>query len=231
MKQLKLHSMRSLRPARLIQCLIVTTLLGHDLNCQGQNNSILLPRPQQINYTDDSLKLTDSPDIYPGNYYERWINKTADTLRSPYRIRLSQHLPQIPLNQEEAYRIEITRQHIFVEAVTTTGVYRAMQTLEQLSRKKEGSLVFPTCQITDWPAFRIRGFLLPHSFKLLPCCTSILHLSVSLSSVYHNTESAPGCRDPRDPARPVRGTSQEPGQASRARARHPAPPPRQSACP
>lgn len=159
MKRLKLHSMRSLRPARLIQCLIVATLLGHDLNCQGQNNSILLPRPQQINYTDDSLKLTDSPDIYPGNYYERWINKTADTLRSPYRIRLSQHLPQIPLNQEEAYRIEITRQHIFVEAVTTTGVYRAMQTLEQLSRKKEGSLVFPTCQITDWPAFRIRGFM------------------------------------------------------------------------
>ena len=121
MKQLKLHSMRSLRPARLIQCLIVATLLGHDLNCQGQNNSILLPRPQQINYTDDSLKLTDSPDIYPGNYYERWINKTADTLRSPYRIHLSQHLPQIPLNQEEAYRIEITRQHIFVEAVTTEG--------------------------------------------------------------------------------------------------------------
>ena len=52
-----------------------------------------------------------------------------------------------------------------------------------------------------------------------------------ISSVYHNTESAPGCRDPRDPARPVRGTSQEPGQASQARARHPAPPPRQSACP
>mgnify|MGYP002996516310 FL=1 len=61
--------------------------------------------------------------------------------------------------QEEAYHLSITRKGILLEATTPKGMYWGRQTLEQLKYTKNKKTWVPQCDITDWPAFRIRGFM------------------------------------------------------------------------
>lgn len=61
--------------------------------------------------------------------------------------------------QEEAYHLSITRKSILLEATTPKGMYWGRQTLEQLKYTKNKKTWVPQCDITDWPAFRIRGFM------------------------------------------------------------------------
>ncbi len=60
----------------------------------------------------------------------------------------------------EAYRIEISDDKISITAVSETGVTRAAQTLMQLAQGWEGeSPVLEALTLTDWPAFKVRGFM------------------------------------------------------------------------
>ena len=61
--------------------------------------------------------------------------------------------------QEEAYHLTITAKKILLEATTPKGMYWGRQTLEQLKYTKNKKTWVPQCDITDWPAFRIRGFM------------------------------------------------------------------------
>lgn len=61
--------------------------------------------------------------------------------------------------QEEAYHLSITRKGILLEATTPKGMYWGRQTLEQLKYTKNKKTWVPQCDITDWPSFRIRGFM------------------------------------------------------------------------
>lgn len=74
-------------------------------------------------------------------------------------VKLVPALSGVPLNQEEAYRLTVSGKKISIEAVTQRGVYWAMQTLAQLQENKGKRVVFTGCEITDWPAFRVRGFM------------------------------------------------------------------------
>ena len=61
--------------------------------------------------------------------------------------------------QEEAYHLLIISKGILLEATTPKGMYWGRQTLEQLKTTKNKKIYLPQCDITDWPAFRIRGFM------------------------------------------------------------------------
>lgn len=61
--------------------------------------------------------------------------------------------------QEEAYHLLITKKGIILEATSPKGMYWGRQTLEQLKYTKNKKTWVPQCDITDWPAFRIRGFM------------------------------------------------------------------------
>ena len=67
--------------------------------------------------------------------------------------------------QDEAYRLTIRKDSILLVAVTEAGTFRGLQTLAQL---KEGSKKLPVCEITDWAAFRIRGFMHDTGRSYLP---------------------------------------------------------------
>lgn len=82
-----------------------------------------------------------------------------DKARASIEVRLLPSLDKVPLNQEEAYRLTVSGKRINIEAVTQRGVYWAMQTLAQLQEKRGGKTRFAGCEVTDWPAFRIRGFM------------------------------------------------------------------------
>ena len=63
---------------------------------------------------------------------------------------------ELPGFENEAYRLTIRDGRIRIEAVTATGILRARQTLAQLG---EDDTMLPACIITDWPAFKLRGFM------------------------------------------------------------------------
>lgn len=74
-------------------------------------------------------------------------------------VQLVPNLPQIPLNKDEAYILEVTRDKVRITAITALGVYRAHQTLQQLVVQKGKKRYIEGCTITDYPAFRVRGFM------------------------------------------------------------------------
>ncbi len=59
----------------------------------------------------------------------------------------------------EGYALEIEANAIRIKAVTETGVIRAAQTLSQLAQGYEGAPELEALTMTDWPAFKFRGFM------------------------------------------------------------------------
>ena len=74
-------------------------------------------------------------------------------------VELVPSIDEARLNRDEAYRLSVSNKRIKIEAVTEQGVYWAMQTLRQLEQKKGKRSSVAGCEIVDWPAFRIRGFM------------------------------------------------------------------------
>lgn len=58
---------------------------------------------------------------------------------------------------DETYRLSVSRESIVIQAISETGVIRAVQTLTQMAEGEDGRL--PLCSITDWPAFKLRGWM------------------------------------------------------------------------
>lgn len=84
--------------------------------------------------------------------------------------------------QEEAYHLSVTRKGILLEATTQKGMYWGRQTLEQLKTTKNKKIYLPQCEITDWPAFRIRGFMHDVGRSFIP--VEELKREISLLSRY-----------------------------------------------
>lgn len=84
--------------------------------------------------------------------------------------------------QEEAYHLLITKKGILLEATTPKGMYWGRQTLEQLKTTKNKKIYLPQCEITDWPAFRIRGFMHDVGRSFIP--VEELKCEISLLSRY-----------------------------------------------
>lgn len=122
---------------------IFTTIF---LNAENNEDQVppLLPKPQSIKW----------------NFNESFDLSDKDVSKELVSIRMVENITEAPVNQEEAYKLIIHSNNITVEATTTTGVFRAKQTLNQLIEYyKNGEYSIPTCEIVDWPAFRIRGFM------------------------------------------------------------------------
>lgn len=60
----------------------------------------------------------------------------------------------------EAYSLDIRNEGITIRAVTETGVIRAFATLAQYAEGVDGGQAEMNCgTITDWPAFKLRGYM------------------------------------------------------------------------
>ena len=66
--------------------------------------------------------------------------------------------PLLPMPQK-AYRLIVDKHKVCIYATGDAGMFRAKQTLEQLTAIRKGKKYVPVCDITDWPAFRVRGFM------------------------------------------------------------------------
>lgn len=95
----------------------------------------LLPMPQKVSFT--------------GKYVKAGV---------PVREVLVPEVPGAEF-QDEAYHLTVGRDGVTIEAVTRQGLYWGRQTMGQLAVSRRGRKCLPQCEITDWPAFRMRGFM------------------------------------------------------------------------
>lgn len=131
----------------------------------GAEQHHLLPKPQRCVF-EKSVFLLDEVELQTEVLFGEWQTfvlenggKTVDDARRKIQVRLVEELKGVPLNQREAYTLVVGDRRIEVEAVSEQGVYWALQTLRQLCVGRKGRTLIQGCRITDWPAFRIRGFM------------------------------------------------------------------------
>ena len=125
----------------------------------------LLPKPQQYtpsisNFVLDRVKLS-TPVLR--SEWEAFVSERGGVIdakaRAGIEVKLVSSLPGVSLNADEAYLLTVESKKIKIEAVSERGVYWAMQTLAQLQDVCSKKVIFQGCDIVDWPAFRVRGFM------------------------------------------------------------------------
>ena len=145
-----------------------SSFIGMILVCAvtiAQTSISLLPNPQLYkdtgkNFTMGKVKLS-TPVLRP-EWEDFILNAGGEIVEhssSVIEVELVPSIEEARLNGAEAYRLSVSNKRIKIEAVTEQGVYWAMQTLRQLERKKGKRSSVAGCEIVDWPAFRIRGFM------------------------------------------------------------------------
>lgn len=133
----------------------------------------LLPTPQQVVATAGDgfalarpVRLTDPTAC---SYLQRVLTDAGCTLSDEATATVTVQLVDsisgafnhnVPRFPNEAYRLTVTADAITIEVVDTMGVVRAAQTLQQLAEGyDDGAAQLEACTITDWPAFKVRGFM------------------------------------------------------------------------
>lgn len=84
----------------------------------------------------------------------------------------------------EAYRIKITYDNIFVYYATERGIFYAMKTLNQIS--KQNKYEFPCLEIFDEPELEVRGFMLDISRNKIPKLSTLKTYVDLLSDLKYN---------------------------------------------
>ncbi len=130
----------------------------------------LLPRPQQITVNSAvefrinrpvdlqaPTQLANDPQV--SAEIAGWLAAGSGSIDSQSDAKIIIELaPSVPEAefQEEAYRMVVSTDTLKIISTTLKGAFWATQTLWQLS---EMSNSVPGLTITDWPAFRIRGYM------------------------------------------------------------------------
>jgi hexosaminidase len=82
------------------------------------------------------------------------VDKSADKDEPVIELQIGK--VKSPMLEDEAYQLSVSQNKIRITANTSHGIFDGIQTVLQLVR--DGSLV-TTCEITDWPAFSWRGYM------------------------------------------------------------------------
>lgn len=125
----------------------------------------LLPKPQQVKANKHRFAI-GNVQLFTSTHTPQWEKmieelggRVVPTSKHKIIVSIVDDMPNIPLNKDEAYTLSITSNEVRVQATTEKGAYWAMKTLAQLVERKGDDNYFEGCEILDYPAFRIRGFM------------------------------------------------------------------------
>lgn len=153
----------------LIFMLNSNTILSQTSN--NITNPSLIPLPQQLKWREDYFLLTDCKTIL---VVDRNLKKEATYLQQALQAKgirvhvtnsVARNTPVIELKlvkqfaftgKAEAYGLRAEAKKILITAEKPNGVYNGIQTLLQLITDEKK---ITGCEITDWPAFSWRGFM------------------------------------------------------------------------
>ena len=116
--------------------LVIVLLLAVTLSAAAQEkvNLGLVPTPQRV-------KLSESQ---APSYPKKLKSQKVDTL-------------PVEANLDQAYQLVISRRQVTIRYVGEEGLRNAHLTLDQLQRLYGAAI--PCCTITDWPAYKYRGWM------------------------------------------------------------------------
>jgi hypothetical protein len=151
-------------------------------NLYGQTNRVdvpaLIPMPQKIAWNKQNFKIE-------GN-------------ESRIIHRIVANLPEVSINQDEAYLLKVDADSVILQAKTPEGIYRGQQTIKQLTLTENGKEYVAGCEITDWPAFQIRGFMqdVGRNFMSLPMLKEQIDVMAAykLNTFHFHVTDNPGWR-------------------------------------
>lgn len=129
----------------------------------------LLPAPQQLKWTEQNFPLFKCKNIVVEDEILQNEAQKLEALLADkgliVSVEKSSAAPFIEIrlgkigghvDNDEAYKLTVTSEKILLEANTAKGIFYAIQTLHQLMRD---NVYVKGCEITDWPAFPWRGFM------------------------------------------------------------------------
>lgn len=136
----------------------------------------LLPKPKSIELADmqpfqlgRSVRLNDPTDcVVLREVLTRYGCTVTDEASAPaITVEIVDRidgafLHNVPFMPEEAYTLDVKTDEVRIRALSATGVIRAAQTLNQLAEgttDEGGNAVWEAAAISDWPAFKVRGFM------------------------------------------------------------------------
>lgn len=152
--------------------IIVTLLLAFCyINTWAVDEPFLIPAPQKINVLEGKTTLSDNLLIYHSDGLASEAYFLKEYLRNEFKISAGSTQNKNDADillmldksntqwKENEYRLTI-QSGIKIEANNSTGVFYGMQTLYQLIEAKDNTFTVPNVEITDYPAFKWRAFML-----------------------------------------------------------------------
>lgn len=164
----------------LLLCFAFISNSALQANDQSVNpeNPGLLPMPQEIEWGERAASLSKVKVIFPKFKKEDKLlssqlklelkgildcNKVKHSKDAKFQVKLSLGSVEAAGHWEgqekEAYELSASSNGVSIKANTAVGLYRGVQTLRQLIVYKDGKATVAACEITDFPAFKIRGFM------------------------------------------------------------------------
>lgn len=132
-------------------------------------NPALLPAPQQLKWNEQYFPLFKCRYIVVADkvlqneakklkeiYAEKGLFLSVEKSAATQFIELRLGKMTGLTDNDEAYKLTVTSEKILLEANTPKGIFYAIQTLKQLMRD---NVYINGCEITDWPAFPWRGYM------------------------------------------------------------------------
>jgi len=123
----------------------------------------IIPKPVSIRYGEGAFQSRGLPPITGGGDFRGEIETAAGQLRdNTNEAAAPLFCGKVKDLEEEAYRLNIQKERVIIEASSPNGAYNGLQTFRQLalSHFKDGVLTLPCAEITDYPRFSWRGFML-----------------------------------------------------------------------
>ena len=159
---------------------LVQWVSPHSLRAESEVPVALLPFPRAVKWSKEVRDLPPPPrwelvanpvcaQVLQSGEGTMLLTAYHSFLRSLYyhpplatdrSIALSlslENVPDLPAGAEqEGYRLVVDARGVRISAPQPGGLFNALQTLRQLVLS--GCNQLPCCEITDWPAFSVRGF-------------------------------------------------------------------------
>jgi len=153
----------------------------------------VIPKPVSINYKEGFFKSQGLPNVGGDKDFHKEIETVSEQLKGDFSGEqgtekstgtvFCRKSPDI--QNDEAYRLVISNDNIVIEASSGAGMYHGLQTFRQLalSEYKNGQLSLPCAEISDYPRFSWRGFMLDCSryFYSVP----FLKRQIDILSLHH----------------------------------------------
>lgn len=153
--------------------ILLLLLANNVIQSQTSNSKArpsLIPLPQQIKWNEYFFSLTDCKTILAdgilkkeATYLQQALQKKGMTVAVIKSV--AGKAPKIELklvkqlaisDNSEAYELRAETEKVLITANTHHGIFNGIQTLLQLSN---GEKRIAGCEIADWPAFPIRGYM------------------------------------------------------------------------